>query len=299
MAQKRPIRFRLLPESEAQGRVREIYAELKQALGVPFVSGLIRAYGAYPQFLEMFWDVVQPVLASRQFFTLADRLRADAYTRAHNYFEIADLGAPLVAMKFSEGARAELTSAVDLFHYEAPVMLLLATAQLQAFEGRLGQDRNIEPAPAPVPLDTPPLVIPEETAPAPIRKIYDDMKRTLGLPFINLPYLAFARWPDFLAAYWQVLRPVVESPVYHETQYGIRDTAWAFAREFPRTIDLTQERLEESGIPETAVTALARTTEVFAKMLSGLVLNLAVAKIAVEGGNRPAAAVPKAPHRAA
>jgi Halocarboxylic acid dehydrogenase DehI len=290
------MRLRLVPETEARGRVREIYAEVKQTLGIPFVSGLFQALGAYPAFLEMFWGAVQPLLRSQEYFSLADRLRADAYTRAHNYFEIPDLRTLLADMKFSEGARLELSGVVELFYYESPIMLLLAAAQFQAFEGKVGQERPTTPA-QPAQFDTPPLLLPEATAPVPVRKIYDDIKRTLALPYVNMAYSAFARWPDFLAAYWSLLKPVTEAPVYRETHYGIRDTAWAFARELPHPLELTLERLDESGIAEADLAAVVRTTELFAKMLSGEVLNVAIAKIAVEGGNR--AATPQVPHVAA
>ena len=53
-----------------------------------------------------------------------------------------------------------------------------------------------------------PIFVDEEMAPAPTRKIFDELKRTFGMPVVNSDYRALARWPDFLQAYWDVLKPI-------------------------------------------------------------------------------------------
>src|SRR5438105_15069055 len=110
----------LVRESEAPGQVHVIFQQIKQALGLPHVNVIFQAFAAYPVFLELHWNAIKPVLQTQTFFDLAERLRAEAYTRMHNYFRIPDLCARVTDHSFSAGARHELTDAVEIFHYNNP-----------------------------------------------------------------------------------------------------------------------------------------------------------------------------------
>src|ERR671922_534395 len=68
----------LVGEQEAEGSTREIFSEIKQALGVPHVNLVFQAYAAHPRFLELHWRATKPILGTQEFFQLADRLRAEA-----------------------------------------------------------------------------------------------------------------------------------------------------------------------------------------------------------------------------
>jgi hypothetical protein len=283
-------KLKLVGEGEAPERTREIYDETKQALGVPHVNVIFQAFAAYPIFFDLHWRTFRPLLETQEFFDLAERLRGHAYTRVHTYFAVPDFCAQVDELRFSPGAKDELTRVVELFHYNNPPLLLIAAAQLQAFDNPVGEDREARrPARHPM-FSERPILVEEDTAGPNIRKIYDDIKRTLGLPFVNTDYRAFARWPDFLLAYWEVLRKAVQSPLYNESMYVTRDTAWSLVREFPLPVELTVSQLNEAGMADEEISSLVRLTELFVNALSGLVLNLAMAKIGMEGGNVQASA---------
>lgn len=300
MPWKKGQKLKFVHENDAPPPVADIFADHKQALGVPLVHASYRAYAAFPKFLEMHWQAVRPAVERRELFQLGERLRADAFTRMHSYFTLPDLCHDLEDMRFSEGARRELTEVADLFHYYDALLMLILSAQLQAFDTRTGAlPRVAAPAPPlPYRFEHAPVRVGEESAPGPIRKLYDDIKRTLALPFVNTEYQAFARWPDFLAAYWKVMRPIVQSPLYAECQYAVRETAWALAREFPQPLELSVSRLTDADISDDDVATIVRITELFVKNFSCLLLNVAAAKIGLEGGTQ-APAHEASPTRAA
>src|SRR5437868_4348400 len=91
MRWKRGNRLKLVTEADAPSRTRQIFDEVRHALGLPEVPFLYQAYAAYPVFLELHWQSFCPSVESQQFFQLGDRLAAEAYTRAHNYFGVRDL----------------------------------------------------------------------------------------------------------------------------------------------------------------------------------------------------------------
>jgi hypothetical protein len=278
-------KLKLVREREADGRTREIFAELKQLLGIPFTPVVYQALAAYPKFLELHWRAFAPLLATEQFFQLGARLRGEAYTRMHNYFQIGDLCEPLTEMSFSEGAKHQLGDVIELFNYANPLLLVIVSAQLFALEQPFGQSKEGQVGRAEHPhfLDRP-VLIEEESAPVPVKRIYQEMKRALNLPVVNTDYRAFARWPDFLREYWDALRPIVQAPSYREQQRALCESSESMAKELEVPMDLSLEKIQQTGMADKEIESVLRTTQTFQNILSGLVLNVAAAKIGFEGG---------------
>jgi hypothetical protein len=84
------------------------------------------------------------------------------------------------------------------------------------------------------------------------------------------------------------MKPLVQSPVYSESATAVCDTAWELTRELPVTFELTCDQLTDAGIEDEDVGACVRITEMFVKKLSGMALNIAAAKISLEGGSAAA-----------
>src|SRR5215510_40329 len=124
----------LLTEKEASGRIREIFDEIKQALGVPYVNMLFEALASYPAFLVLFWATAKPALHTQEPFIYSERLGAEAYTRMHNYFAVPPLRSNGTAANHVTEAQAELQEAVELYHYNYSVLVLLVAALVYAFE---------------------------------------------------------------------------------------------------------------------------------------------------------------------
>jgi len=284
VAWKKGNRVRVLSEDALDEPTRQVLSEIRQALGLPVLSIFYPALAAYPQFLQLHWKMLKPLVATGNFFSCGDRLRADAYTRAHNYLRIPDLCARLEESRLSAAARQELAAALDLFHYANPLLLLLFAVQIQALEGPVGDPKTAKRPSHPVYVERPFLII-EENASAPVRRRYEEIRRVLDLPYVNVEYQAMARFPDFLHLYWDLLKGLLQSPVYQESQYGIRDSAWNLARELPGPLELSIDQLLDAGMKEEDISSVPRILDLFVKNLSGLVMNVAIAKIALEGGN--------------
>jgi len=284
-------RPKLVREKDAGGNIAPIYQEIRESLGLPYVPAPFLIFAAVPKFLELQWAMLRPLVQTGEFIALAERLRADGYTRAHNYFHVPDLCHRVQDLRFSTGARQELTSTIELLHYADSLVLLMMAAQLQAFDHKVGTGKA-EGAGS-VADERPrfserPVFIEEDSAPNSIRKLYDDIKRTTAMPWVTTDYLAMARWPDFLEAYWQAMKPLVQSPIYSQSVSAVCDTAWQVTRELPVSLQLTCDQLTDAGMEDEDVGACVRLTELFVKNLSGMTLNIAAAKIGLEGGSAAA-----------
>jgi hypothetical protein len=277
--------LKLAPEPPPDARVAGLFAEIKDALGVPYAGLLFRAYGVHPGYLELFWQQIRPAAADAQFFAIAERLRASAYTRVYSYFSVPDFRLRGAEMRLSPAALDELRSTVDLIFYHNSLQLLLAAVVLQALDRPVGRASE-SPQTAEHPLFAVQPVLIDETAATPrVLHIYDEIKRVLGAPIVNADFRAFARFPDFLEDYWAVLRPMFDSPLFSESRFGVQDIALAAARDFPAAVDLRKERLENAGIDDDAIAHVIRATELFVKIFSTALLNLAIAKIGFDGGS--------------
>ena len=290
---QRARRLKLVPEGEAKGRTAEVFADIKKALGVPYVGLIFRAYAAYPKFLDLFWSGVRPGAVDAEFLSCVDRLRASAYTRVYSYFAVPDFCGRAEQLQLSDGARQELTATTELLFYYGAVQLLLSAAVWQAFDHPVGRAPR-SPRSADVPeFHVRPVLIEEPAATPRVARVYDEIKRAFGAPVVNTDFRAFARFPDFLEEYWAVLRRTIDEPLYAESQFGLQDTAFAVAREFPAVVNLTKERLEGAGIGDDDIAAVVRDSELFLKLLSAGMLNLAIAKIGFDGGSAKHAEQPE------
>ncbi len=54
--------IKLVSEQEAEGKVREIYDEIKSSLGIDFVPNMYKAMAGKPSFLEANWNKVKAVM---------------------------------------------------------------------------------------------------------------------------------------------------------------------------------------------------------------------------------------------
>ena len=57
-----PPTVKLVPERTAEGRVREIFEEIKAALGTSFVPANFRAAAHNPDHLEAYWSQYQAIM---------------------------------------------------------------------------------------------------------------------------------------------------------------------------------------------------------------------------------------------
>lgn len=293
MRWKRGNRLKLVVEADAPASTRLIFDEVRHALGVPAVPILYQAYAAYPNFLALHWQAFRAAVASSQFFLLGNRLAAEAYTRAHNYFEVSDLrdppaSAPVVPTPLAPS----LAEILDYYQYLDPLQLLVAAAQLQAFEGPVGEPAPPgEPVLHPVFTSAPTLLADDAASPA-IQRIWDERRRLVEQTEVPDEHRALAALRVFYQAYWRAQRQLAQSPLYNDCQYRTGETGWALARELPGPIEASIPQLLDAGLGEEELSSLARINEALLHSLAGLIFDVVLARIGCEGGT------PRAPQQA-
>jgi hypothetical protein len=173
-----------LPEYLAEGRVARWYGEVRDALQVPWMGVVTMAYAHYPTFFAELWRGLRPLVASAPF------VAAFGAHRAQIEAAVAELEPPpivgrLAVLGYAPREIEAIRDAVEVFsHGNHPYALIATIARLlmeggemagpgaaPAFEGRHAPEVSV------------PFVLMEaHHADGPTRAVYDDVKRTLGLP---------------------------------------------------------------------------------------------------------------------
>ena len=284
MRWKRGNRLRLVSEGEASACLREIFADVRESFGVPVVPLLYRAYAVFPRFLEYHWETFRPVVKSRQFFLLGARLAAECYTRAHNYFAIGNVDSRELV---SDGANAlPLSQVLDYYQYLDPLLLLVAAAQLQAFEEPIGDPSAVPEVAQHPSFPVAPRLLGDGDATPAAQRIWNDRRRLLDVGFISDEHRALACWSEFYQSYWSGLRDLLKSPLYADCQCRMGESALKLARELPVSLETPIPQLLDEGLDDQEVSSVARINEAFMQALTGLVLDVTFARIASEGGTR-------------
>lgn len=283
-------KLRMVSEGEAKGETAQIFAELKETLGIPHVSMAFRILASFPRFFSLFWKCAKPMLQTGEFFAAAEQIRIQGYNQMRSSFMVPDLIAKLNQFEFTERAKDEIRDVVALYEYVNPVLLLVMAALMDGFEHPEGNPKHgLLPAQHPT-HPSRPILVDERLAPDPTRKLYDDIKRTMGTPYLNTSYITFGRWPDFLREYWNSLKPIIGTPGFDRNRAALREYALRAANDLPETIQLPRPKLDKAGIGDEERSMALQTITFFLDLLSKQVLNIAFAKVGLEGGTQSAIA---------
>jgi hypothetical protein len=278
------IKVNLAPEKQAEGQTREIFQQIKHALGVPYVATFFRALASFPQFLELFWNAAKPVVSTQEFFSFSERLGAEAYTRVHNYLSAPQLqnGSTEAHFEIGNDNGTGLPQVIELYQHSSPMLLLICAALVQEFENPGREAQPGTPISSQQKFSEIALITEEDAAPAASRKIFEDIKRTLNIPFLSSCYLNLGQSPEFLKRSWESLKPVLRTPAYEQHRLAILESALSLAAELPEPLQLSVSQMEEAGVLFDDIHRIAQVAELFLDVLSRQVLNMAFAKICLE-----------------
>ncbi|MGE4218812.1 MAG: hypothetical protein AB7G39_05130 [Alphaproteobacteria bacterium] len=128
--------------------------------------------------------------------------------------------------------------------------------------------------------------VPEAEATGIVADIYEDMRRTLGIPVINLVWRHFAALPDGLQWAWETARPLYASG-------AVAKEAAAFRAAFtgPALPAIPADVLAAVGVNETQAATLARVLDTYNLGNSQNMLGLRALYAALDGAASPEAAL--------
>jgi hypothetical protein len=122
-------------------------------------------------------------------------------------------------------------------------------------------------------------LVPEEAA-GNLGKIFRSIRGHLGLGLVPDDFRAVGRWPKYLDIAWSDARKRDEEPRAKAAVAELMSQADEMARQLPIRAQITDEALTAAGADPTRVRPLL---ERFRKAMPGLVLDLALFKVQLDG----------------
>ena len=280
-----------LSEDDVSGQRGQWYREVKETLQVPWMGVVMMAYAHYPAFFRELWRGLKPLVTSRPFVDEAKALQALAEDRA------AGLSPPTIAERLAQRGYGEreieaIIHTNEVFSHGNHLYALIATiARLLMEGGNMGGAAGTPPAfdGRHAPDGSQPFVLMEaHHADAPTRESFDDVKKVLGLPFVNTDYRAFARWPSYWTAAWGDLREIAGGPPHEAICQAYHDhLAAAVIDRLPNPGDLSSGALigaaGEDAAGEDGIGEVMEMCRLFQWLLPGLAVNVAYLKTQLKG----------------
>ena len=266
-----------LPEYRVAGARKTLYDDTKRVMQVPWMGVVTMAFAHYENFYTTLWRGLGPMVASEAYVGACRRLRQDAEARAAA-FDPPPIVARLAEAGYAPREVAAIRDMVEVFSHGNMPYCLLATLARFALEcdflpdEAAASEHQGRHAPD---VAVPFVLIEAHHADAPTRAVYDDIKTTLGLPFVNTDYRALARWPSYFAAAWADLKPLVATPEYRRTVDAVHADFAAAAQAMPNPTGLTAQALREAAEADASRDEILQVARLFQWLLPGLITNVA------------------------
>jgi hypothetical protein len=282
------VTVRPVPEHLADAALTEVYQDLKATLAVPWVGVITQAVAHYRPFFIGAWKRFQPSARTYYFERHCDAIRLRAWEEMAGAFDIRPHSQQLTALGYSDRELAEIRATLDIFDYGNPKYLVLATAikeslckgrRLGGGEGCNGQDKMPR---SPICQTGPiPVMVEEHHALSGLKAVYEDIKATLELPFVNSDYKALARWPSYLELAWGELKPCINTAEYQRVRQHIHEQALSTVESLPHEYFMDQSAALEAALSQDQVSELVNVISLFQWLLSGLIINVTHFKLSV------------------
>jgi hypothetical protein len=277
---------RPVPEYAADPSLAARYADMKAVFQVPWMGVVTMAYAHYRNFYDHLWAGARPLCASAPFVEGARALRGFVEGSVGE-LRPPPIGDRLAAAGYAPREIAQIGETVEVFSHGNFPHLTLATVVRLLLEGD-----GIGPSASAVPpfegrhapdVSVPFVLMERHHADPPTRALYGEVMATLGLPFVNTDYRAFARWPSYWAAAWVDLKPVVVSPGYETLCGRVHERAVEIARALPNPGGLTGAALRAAAARDAPFDEVRDVCRLFQWLLPGLVVNVAYLRAQLMG----------------
>ncbi len=267
-----------VPEYAVEGQRKIWYEELKHDFQVPWMGVVTMAYAHYPHFFAELWRGLRPLVQSRPF------VEAFQSNRAFVEDAVGELRPPAILARLEREGYApreidNIRHMVEVFsHGNQPYVIVAALTRFLLEGNDMAGDGA---APVFDERHAPDVAVPFVLMEAhhgdePTRAVYEDVKRVLGLPFVNTDYRAFARWPSYWAAAWGDLREAAGTPAHEALCASLHERCLAQAATLlPNPGALSSGALRAAAAKDAPLDEVIQMSRLFQWLLPGLIVNVA------------------------
>ncbi len=254
-------------ETQAEGKIKATYDDIKQTLRLPYVPDLMRSLAVYPNYFQLAWLALKPNAQTVFFERHSDILRRTAANLTSRF-------------PHPQLPGTSLAPALSTLWYAAPKELLSAAALRSATNGQQPQLRALGPEDK---RQVPPGVPPEAVAPQQAtetlseeqRSLLEDMKAA-GNGHLSPEYALLASAPDSLAPGGKALKALTQDLEYRRLQRVISATIEQAITALPYRMDISTHVLRHAGLSEGEIDAVQGVLQRYDRAGRQTLLNLSI-----------------------
>lgn len=269
----------LILDDQAGPEISGLYGDIRNSLRIPWTPALFQALASYPVYLNLAWRTIKPAVMTDEFrsdsFGIREAAEADVQANHRSKRTLADASAAELDDEDLDDIRAN----IHAFRYGNPKLFIMANALHRSLAGETvgssvesnpADETNEERYVQTVELD----MVQENEADERMLELYDEIKKTVGMPIINSDYKALARWPSFLEMAWEDLKPAIGLNWYRTAEEEILNLSRGLADDLAVPLKLGLDECISAGVAKDDLNDLADILELFASGLPGLILNI-------------------------
>lgn len=267
-------------KEETPPEIRSVLEDIQDTMGIPWAPVNWRSYARYPRVLQLFWERLKPAVATEGFLKEALNIAELAYRDVSAWY------LPSSRIILASQDRQPLQWELDALEYGNPQLLIQQAALTRIVRGLYaGREGPPRARSRPSPYRHPELVmVSEEEAPEPIRQLYQDIKRTIDLPLVTSDYQTLAKWPGFLVPAWDDVKRWRARDEYRRLEYRIAERAEMAAGRLTPPVGVDPAELRAAAGSQEEHEGLLALVQLFTHLLPGLIVNIALFRIAATAG---------------
>lgn len=277
----------LLTEERAQGKTKEIFDDIKDTLGTPFIHPFFNILAPFELYFQKAWEQLKPNITHPYFETLSSKVRFQLEDSIKGNFFMPDHIINLVRLGLQDHKR-EVQRVVGFFYYQNANLILLSSCLNSALIG--------SPVGGSVPLPrgrySPPeirqilrkmeipLIGEEEIAnQEKVGEICTDIQATLNTLYLPPDFRALARWPAYLEYAWTKTKPYLTHRKFAPLKQQVKDFLSQGIRDLPYPIQLSEREVNALGVPREQTEQLKRLLDHLHEGMVSTALALACLKV--------------------
>lgn len=265
-----------VPEYAADTALTAVYERTKSGCGVPWMGVVAMAFAHYREFYNCLWQAMEPVVVTEAFADACKKLRFVAEKEAASLSPVT-ICSKLTKLGYDDREIEEIKNCNEVFSSGNMPYVLMATLARLLLEGHLWEGKGpMQTHDAPSITVKKPALIELHHADPTIAALYADIRQTLGLPFVNTDYRAFARWPSYFNSAWTDLRSILLREEYEHAVQRVHDTAVSLAGGLPNLSGIIPQQLIGCAEQDGQLNEVLSVVRLFQWLLPGLVVNVAV-----------------------
>ena len=265
-----------VPEYAAGAELTAVYERTKSGLGVPWMGVVAMAFAHYREFYNCLWQAMEPVVMTQAFADACQKLRFAAEKDAASLSPVA-ICSKLTKLGYDDREIEEIKNCNEIFSSGNMPYVLMATLARLFLEGHSWDGKgSAQTHDAPSITFKRPALIELHHADPTIAALFADIRKTLGLPFVNTDYRAFARWPSYFNPAWTDLRSIILREEYEHAVRCVHEAAVLLVDSLPNMSKITPQQLIGCATQDGQLSETLSVVRLFQWLLPGLAVNVAV-----------------------